>query len=101
MELTILRCTFEKKISIHMRTKVFVKNNSYFSLDYDGRKHYFKVNKITTSDADTIKIDAKEVGHWREFFRDDFDIRELVYEKVTLIEDDETIEMINRESRYC
>lgn len=101
MELVIKKCSFKEKITIYISTKIFIKKNSFLLLNYEGKKHYFNVKKITTLDADTIELEAEEVGYWSNFFDNNFDIRELVYEKVSLIEDAETIKTIQSESCYC
>ena len=109
MKLNISKCIYKDRLYIEIETKTFIAINSILKLDYEeerhyldyeGKEHYFAVTEIATKDSDTIKLTCKEIGYFGDFFSIGFDIRELVYETVTLIKDENEIKRLKQYDSY-
>lgn len=100
MRLNISKCIYKDRLYIEIETKVFVHINSILKLNYEGKEHYFTVTEIATKDSDTIKLTCKEIGYFGDFFNRGFDIRELIYEIVTLVEDENKIKRLKEYDSY-
>lgn len=64
--------------------------------------HYFKVNEVKI-EGNNLVIRAHEVGYWSNFLsrKEDFDLRSLLDEKVTLVTNKEELAKVHEMSCWC
>lgn len=71
-----------------------------FSILYKEKKVYFKAIKVFATTEETLLIKASEYGYYGKVFKE-VDIRELINMTVKHVTDEETIEQLHKEARYC
>lgn len=86
---------------IAFRTSENLKKDDLVRLEIQGQ-HYFKVTDIAIIEKELL-VSARETGYWANALerKDNFDIRNLIDLKVTLITDTEVIQRINKEACWC
>lgn len=87
---------------IHFSSKTNCRINDIFSLLYSDKLRYFKVisTKAFANDPTYLHIEAVQCGYYNKLSRGNIDIRELFYEKVEVVTDENVLEKIRKESSY-
>lgn len=70
------------------------------SLDYDGRKRYFKINEVFTDTGKYLYYTASEYGYYT-IIKGSIDLRKLYDLDVEIVTDEERLKELSQESRFC
>lgn len=73
-----------------------------FSLHFNDKDRYYKVEEISTIDKDTVEVAAVETGYFsdKSSRQPNFDVRSLIDKEVTKITDEKLIANIQRASNF-
>jgi hypothetical protein len=73
------------------------------SINYDGRIRYFKISELKATADDSasyLYYTAEEYGYYT-IMKGKIDLRELINLDLTLVTDEERLNELSQESRFC
>jgi|GEM_PF-3604737 len=97
-----VNCAFEKRernIGIKFNSYVKMNKNNIVSLEYENKIRYFQVDEVITCDnKDILHVTALNYGYYGKL--NNIDLRDLIGLTVSIINDEQIIKDLNKESRY-
>lgn len=76
--------------------------NDIFTLNFNDKERYYKVEEISTIDKDTVEVAAVEYGYFaqKSSRQPNFDVRSLIDKEVTKITDSKLISDIHKAASF-
>ena len=88
------------KVIVTANTVDFVDVGTILRTDYDGKARYFKVVEIEASLSDVLHITAENYGYYDKLDKG-VDIRKLIGLGLIIVKNEETLEILRKETCFC